>query len=289
MIATYALLALSILSVWFTPTNISSHKKIAPWLALYLCAVASGIATDILQVPALFAISCFGLIAFVASNEKSPRPLRLALTWITALAALALATHRFSGFNNPMLLSEVKSSIDAAPFTLYANFDKGTVGLILLALFCRRSETVGEMAVALRRSFPVIAVFPLPVLAIAVAIGYTAPDFKLPQYTATFLATNLFFSVIAEETFFRGLLQDRLAAALGPMRYGQGLAIATSAALFGLAHITGGIAYVGLATLAGLGYAYIYARTRRIEVPIAAHFVFNAIHFTCLTYPSISA
>jgi uncharacterized protein len=58
--------------------------------------------------------------------------------------------------------------------------------------------------------------------------------------------------------------------------------------LFGLAHIAGGIVYVGLATIAGIGYSIVYLRTRRIESAIVTHFAVNAVHFFGFTYPHLA-
>ena len=48
------------------------------------------------------------------------------------------------------------------------------------------------------------------VLSAAVITGYVRPEIKLPSITLEFLATNLFFTCIAEEAFFRGLIQERM-------------------------------------------------------------------------------
>jgi uncharacterized protein len=87
---------------------------------------------------------------------------------------------------------------------------------------------------------------------------------------------------VAEEAFFRGLLQHRLP---GP----RPLAVAASALLFGLVHLPAGVAYAALATVLGFGCALVYERTRRIETAIAVHFAVNAVHFTGFTYPMLAS
>jgi membrane protease YdiL (CAAX protease family) len=181
----------------------------------------------------------------------------------------------------------MRFSPDALPFTQYANFDKAAVGLIFLALLCRRASTGAEWLAMLRRTLPIAAVTMIVVLAIAVGVGFVAPQFKLPPYTPVFLATNLLFTCVAEEAFFRGFLQERLANALPDNRAWQASVVVFSGVLFGLAHLGGGTVYALLATLCGLGYAYAYAVTKRIEAPIIVHFAFNAIHFIGFTYPAI--
>lgn len=66
------------------------------------------------------------------------------------------------------------------------------------------------------------------------------------------------------------------------------LAITVSSVLFGLAHFAGGVSYVVLATIAGVGYSLAYARTRRIESAVVTHFGVNAVHFFGFTYPHLA-
>jgi membrane protease YdiL (CAAX protease family) len=42
------------------------------------------------------------------------------------------------------------------------------------------------------------------------------------------------------------------------------------------------------ATLAGAGYAAVFWRTASLEMCILTHFVVNAVHFLCFTYPSLT-
>jgi len=204
----------------------------------------------------------------------------------TAVLALALAMHKLPGFHNPLLMDGVVLSAGAAPFTQYANFDKGAVGLILLALLCRRVATLAELRDTLRRTAPVLLLTVAVTLGFALAAGVVGVDVKLPQQALLFIGVNLLFTVVAEEAFFRGFLQARLAAALARFQWGPWLAVAVSALLFGAAHLGGGLRYGILATIAGLGYAVAYQRTQRIEAAILVHIALNAVHFIAFTYPA---
>lgn len=181
----------------------------------------------------------------------------------------------------------MKFSPDAAPFTQYANFDKAAAGLILLALLTSRSRTLREWQGMLRRTLPVATATIIIAIAASVAAGYVRPDFKLSWYTPVFLLTNLLFVCIAEEAFFRGLIQERLGRSLSGIPFGAAIAVSCSALLFGVAHLAGGAIYAGIAALAGFGYAWSYAITKRIEAPILVHFGLNAVHFIGFTYPRI--
>jgi membrane protease YdiL (CAAX protease family) len=77
-----------------------------------------------------------------------------------------------------------------------------------------------------------------------------------------------------------------LAGALQRFRWGPWLAVTVSALLFGAAHLGGGVRYGILAGIAGIGYAWAYHRTQRIEAAILVHIALNAVHFIGFTYPA---
>ncbi|WP_229259310.1 CPBP family intramembrane glutamic endopeptidase [Duganella aceris] len=275
MLITFVLLALAMCAVWF---------RFPLWAGLLVAAILAGFVAGVLHPPAVIALAVFGAVAYLAGTAADKR-LRIAAGMLTALLALALAMHKLPGFSNPVVIAGAVLSPGAAPFTQYANFDKGAVGLILLALLCSRVGGWAELRGVLRKTWPVLLATVAAVMAFAMAAGFVRPDFKLPQVTLLFLAVNLFFTVVAEEAFFRGLLQARLASSLGGVRHGQWIAVVVSALLFGAAHLAGGALYAILACIAGLGYAYAYQRTQRIEAAIIVHIALNAVHFIAFTYP----
>jgi membrane protease YdiL (CAAX protease family) len=138
----------------------------------------------------------------------------------------------------------------------------------------------------LRQTLPVLVLTVAATLGFALAAGVVGIDVKLPQQTLSFIVVNLLFTVIAEEAFFRGLVQARLAGALQRFRWGPWLAVTVSALLFGAAHLGGGVRYGILAGIAGIGYAWAYHRTQRIEAAILVHIALNAVHFIGFTYPA---
>lgn len=248
------------------------------WLILLGLAVGAGLAAGVLRPAAGASIAGLLACAWLASRHGKAA-VRVVLTLLTLLLALALAVHALPGFDNPLLLKDVRLSASSAPYTLYANFDKGVVGLVLLVYFCRRASSWRDFAAAWRSQAPLQAALLCGVLGTGWAMGFVHPDFKLSPFLPLFAAVNLLFVCVAEEAFFRGVIQGRLA------RYGDAVAVGVSGVLFGAAHLGGGWQFGALATLAGLGYALLYARTRRIEIPIAAHFLLNLLHFIGFTYP----
>ncbi|WP_211473202.1 CPBP family intramembrane glutamic endopeptidase [Collimonas humicola] len=282
---TFILLAAAICAVWLPPVRISRRMALPPWSGCFVAAACCGLAAGVLNPWSAAALAIFCGIACLAATARQPSVSRILLTAAAAIVALALALHRLPGFNNPLLISALTLSAGAAPFSQYASFDKGAAGLVLLALLCRRADSAAAWRDLLKKTWPAVLATTIAVLGAATWVGYVKADVKLSQTTALFLATNLFFTVVAEEAFFRGVLQDRLAASLARFRHGPMAALVCSALLFGAAHAAGGGVYVMLATIAGFGYAYAYYATQRIEAPIIAHIAVNAVHFIGFTYP----
>ena len=288
MAITFGLLALSICAVWIPPFPIGERVVVPAWKVLFVAAIASGLVAGSLKWPALPALAFLGIVTYLAGRTGASRAQRIIFGTLTAVAALALALHRLPGFENPVLIANARFTPDAAPFTQYANFDKAAAGLIILAWLCNRATTVAGWKEIWRRTWPIALATTAIVMFAAVMLGYVRFDPKLPIYAPTFLAINLLFTCVAEEAFFRGFLQERLAASLSGLRFGGFIVITSSGLLFGVVHAAGGVSYVMLATLAGIGYACAYATVRRVEAPIITHFAVNAVQFVGFTYPHLA-
>jgi hypothetical protein len=117
----------------------------------------------------------------------------------------------------------------------------------------------------------------------ALLIGQVRFEPKWPDFMPTWLWSNLLFTSAAEEALFRGVIQRRLQGALPPV---AGLILA--AIIFGAAHYAGGLWSVVLATIAGIGYGWVFWRTNRIEASILTHFMVNTAHIIGFTYPALS-
>ncbi|WP_338762666.1 CPBP family intramembrane glutamic endopeptidase [Massilia sp. METH4] len=202
-----------------------------------------------------------------------------------AVLSLALALHAVPGFANPLLFKDVQVSPGAAPVSLYLNLDKAAAGILLCATFAAPARE----ALAWRRvgtAWPVIVLTPVVVLGTGVAVGFTAVEPKWLAEAPVFLVLNLFVTCLAEEAFFRALVQGRLEHALRDRRHGATLALALASVLFGIAHLGGGPVLAALATLAGIGYGLAWRRGG-IEAAVLTHFAVNAGRFVLLTYPAL--
>jgi len=265
------------------------------WLALLAVAVIAGYVSGVLQGLAILSIVAFAgaCVGYEGARKLSPdssgRRLVLALSVAGILAlGLLLGMHALPGFHNFLLLDKVVLSSGAAPYTLYLNFDKTLVGVLILGLchplLLRHAKGWAE---ALRRTTPIVPIHIALVAAGAAAIGYLTWQPKWVPIFWLWAVVNLFFVCLSEEAFFRGFIQRELSTALRGTRSGNVIAIVVSAGLFGLAHFGGGVSYVVLATAAGLGYAIVYHRTKSIEMSMLAHFALNTIHFLLFTYPAV--
>ena len=282
---TFALLAGSVCAVWLPARW--KVSTIPAWALLFVSAVVAGLLSGCLRWPALAWLGLFVFSTAIAGQPSARPAWRYGGLAATVVLALALAMHKLPGFANPVLFSNVRLSGGAAAFTQYLNFDKGAVGLILLAMLCRRVDSAEARREAMRIAVAATIATCVLVFPIAMLAGYIHPAFKFGTAILVFLFANLFFTCIAEEAFFRGLLQERLSHWLRDRPHGAVAAAGLSALLFGAAHLAGGALYAALATVAGAGYALAYAASRRIESPIAAHIAFNAAHVLFFTYPHL--
>ena len=281
-------LALAIALAW-VPTLRIGHRQLPPWtLAFAAACVAGALASPRVLAPG--ALAALAVLAALAWGGVAAVRWRCAITVLAALLALTMSLHLLPGFHPALLFHDVRLTPDAAPFGLALSFDKGAAGLLLLAAFCVRATSWRQFA----SQGPAIAVAALATAAVSIGSALAAGDVRLepkwPEAAPAFLVANLLFTCVAEEAFFRGLIQERLMRLADARRQPawRWIAIAVPTALFGLAHAGGGAMWMLVATIAGLGYAAIYARTRTIEGAILVHFAVNAVHFLGFTYPRLA-
>lgn len=135
-----------------------------------------------------------------------------------------------------------------------------------------------DIAVALSATagFAVVAV------PVGLVINFlTFPPTTVPRMSVIILQfVGLFLTVaIPEELFFRGILQNGLSKHLRNPR----LALAVASLIFGLMHwnnadaVVERLAYVGLATVAGLFYGWAYERSEGLLAPVLGHTLVDLI------------
>jgi len=284
------LLMLAICAVWLPALSrlpIGGRLTLPLWVPLLVLSVLAGMLAG--QVDSIGTAGLALLAAAAWGTTHAPHAWqRASLLAFTLLLALLLALHRWPGFHNLLVVPSAAITADARPFMLFANLDKGAAGLLLLALLAPRIHAWREWRATLRGTLLPGAVTIVLVMGLGVLAGLLRPSLKWPEFTLQFLAINLLLTVVAEEAFFRGVIQHRLQTALQAVRGGPLLALMLSALLFGAAHLGGGLAYAALATVAGAGYGWVFQRTGRIEAAILLHFTLNAVHFLGFTYPALA-
>ena len=277
---------LSLAIVWLClPPQIAAPRRwsrfavSAAWLAL---AIAHAFSIGVVSIAGVVAIAAFGLLCYARTLE-APTPLNAALTLAAIAFSLALMAHIVPGFSNTLIVRDAVLTPGAVPYTLFMNFDKGQIGLFLLAfsppLIASRADWGAMLKTALPGAVALIAVL----MASALLIGQVRFEPKWPDFLPIWLWSNLLFTCAAEEALFRGVIQRRLQKSSPPI-----VGLIAAAIVFGAAHYAGGMWSVVLATIAGLGYGWAFWRTNRIEASILTHFLVNTAHILGFTYPALT-
>jgi membrane protease YdiL (CAAX protease family) len=281
-VAAYVALGLAILGLWVGP---------AAWATLLVGAMALGYASGILAGPAALWIAVFaGACLLYVRMRTAQRSWRTRVTRTAAVVCIIamgvlLGAHALPGFRNFLVARDLVLSPGSGPYTLYLNFDKTAVGILILGICYRRMlQDRREWARTLQRALPIVVINTGALVLLSMVLGFLKLD---PKWTffSIWAPANLFLTVLSEEAFFRGFIQHELSAALAGSRHAAWVGVAVSAVTFGMAHFAGGWTYASLATAAGVGYALAFQRTGRIEASMLAHFALNATHFLLFTYP----
>lgn len=284
IVVTYSLLTSAVLSLWLPRAT-----RYTAWVIFLAIAVIAGLFFDILQPQALLWIGLLGASSWALTQKNLGLPIRTLLFIVVFLLSFGLLMHRLPGFNNPKIISSLRLSDDALAYDKYLNFDSVLIGLFILGFGHQRLGGASEWWSMLKRMTLVTPLTWMVVMCLSLLLGYVQWQ---PKWTPIFFVWawgNLLFTCIVEEGFFRGFVQKYLMRGLSKIRYGDALAIAIAAVLFGLKHYWGGSKYILLATVAGVGYGWVYYHTRRIEASILTHFSLNSLHFLLFTYPALAA
>lgn len=285
-ILTYTFLYLSVVLLW-----VPSFKKIPLWSVSLLISVVFGLVSQRIDLIGLVFILLLGCATLCLNNKKIPITVRVLSAIVLFVLGLGLGLagmHLLPGFQNLRVLNNVYISSNGIPFSLYLNFDKTIVGIFILGILHQRITTRAEWCDMFRTMAPRALLVMFIVAVLSFSFKFVWFDPKLSDALPIWVVTNLLFVCLAEEGFFRGFIQKYLCLILQRVRYGNVIAIIVASVLFGLSHFMGGMQYVLLATIAGMGYGWIYWSTQRIEASIITHFSLNLVHFLFFTYPALA-
>lgn len=252
---------------------------------LLLLAIALLFAGGAIQWQAVLALALLAALMHIALGYSYPQVYRLLAGSLATLGIFAITLHKVPGFIPTIVVDNIFLGSASLPFTFKISYDKALVGLVLLVFWFAVDwdyKVVGNKL--LRAALPAI-VLVLLLIGLAVYLGYSV-DPKWYWFSPYFLLANLCLTVIAEEVFFRGVIQQRLMAVLTPHTpYAGWIALLAVSVFFALLHLKGGETYALLAGLASLIYGWVYWRYRSIHAAILCHFSVNALHFVFLQYP----
>ena len=264
--------------------------------ALAALALGAAFVSEMIGAQGVMAFLLFGGACYVYGRLVRPKAI-VAMTVVIFVTAILLATHQIPGFHGQALLAPMTICEGCQKFWLVGHLDKPFVGLLLFTIALRgvtlrsKAETARPPFLqSARLAVITVAVVTLVVMAVLSLLNVVRWAPKAPDATTVvmFLALNLFFTSFAEEVFFRMFLHDAIRRGAPETFDRPWKIIALSTLLFGLAHAGGGPLLILSATLAGLGYGYVYEKTKRIEFAIATHFGVNAIHFFLFSYPRLA-
>ena len=266
------------------PSQILAEK----WLRLSLTAtMVAAILTGTLDAIGVLALFSAGVL-LVLSMQSKKIPWLFGLLFITMSVAITL--HKAPGFHNLLIFDHVKLSPDAKPFTMYLNFDKVCLGVIIAIFFLRQKQIffTYTMQIFIKSTLKYWLGASILLSVLSLLLGYVRFDLKWPGGALIWALNNLFFVCFAEEVFFRGLILGFLQKRMSPSKYANHFAILISSLAFGIAHFAGGWQYILLASIAGLFYGGAALATGHIASSILVHFGLNLVHFVFLSYPALN-
>lgn len=271
-----------------------SPKYVWAFLGGVLLSALGAMGSGILDFTGLLSLFVFAALYYGATSERAPIVWK-AIFWISALVlAVGFYLHRIPGFYNWVVIEGLLITPNAAPYTMFVNFDKTSAALILFAL----SPWLIQGAGLSRKDWPVIittsvaAIVVLSVLSFCIGYIHWAP--KFPEIFWPWVLNNFLFVSFAETVLFRGVIQTKLHDCFGyagiSPRNATFSAILVAAILYGcMASIWSGPLYGVLVGIVGLFYGYVYARTNSLLAAVLVQFSVNAAHILLFTYPSVCA
>lgn len=279
----YGFLYLSVVLLWFP-----GKERFPRWSISLAIAILLGLFSRQLQFSALTWIAVLALGSYYSQNYTVKTTWRLAGIVAVLSVSLVLASHQLPGFNNLLAVDHVSLTPDAVPYTLYLNFDKAIIGIFILGFGPALLSNLSQLKLLVRKIYRKVLILLLILLNLAFMFGFIRFELKLPSSLLLWAITNLLFTCVAESALYFAFIQKKLALVMKENHLGNYSALIMAALIFALAHHNGGMKYMMLSLVAGLGYAWFYHYTKRIEASILAQFFVNLTHFIFFTYPALA-
>ncbi|WP_020406830.1 CPBP family intramembrane glutamic endopeptidase [Hahella ganghwensis] len=224
----------------------------------------------------------FGLLIICYYLAWQEKPLIKHLAWIfTILLGFFTATYRPSDFSYPLVWDFTGSGIE---FQLHINTAKTICGYLILIWFL---QSASKFRLSLHSAFTLSVCSAVLVILSLAAINGVAFLPKLPGGIILFAIVNLFTTVVAEEAFFRLLIQKKVSELFQREMTGTVVSILVASTIFAFAHVPKpSLAFLTF-FIAGAVYATVYRVTNRFSMALVCHFTVNIIHFSLFEYPLV--
>lgn len=281
----FSLLVLAVLSSYAKYQPAWFRKPVPIWSLFLLASLLSAYATQLVNILSLSWLALLLLAVFMYRQLQVGWSRELLYAFILILSFL-LITRSLPGFSSPAVYENTIFGTNVFPATLHLHYGRGFAGTLL---FCALARRIGSL-LEIRRALKAAGKVPLFILAYFV-LGYVlwyVPDLKFNADIVRYLVANLFFISLADEAFFRLLVQDRLERFFGDGdTESMYLAAVITTILFALSYYIHGAAIEAaiLIFIAGLIYAYTYGKTRCIEISILTHFLIDGLLIIGFLYP----
>ena len=269
----YAILILS-----FITTKPSQKMKVSlSLLSLFLLSAASFKLIELYALPFIIVLFAAALVHIGSQGAAK----KLGLLILSGLA-LVFSLHIIPGFNNELLFSSKYFGESGLPYKLYANLDKALAGFAILIAIGQNLT----WRVSLKDTYLILCTT-FTFFAICLLLGAKL-DPKLGELTLAFIFFNLLVTCIAEEAFFRLVIQNEIHHLSKGFMKGWFAAFIT-AIIFMLAHFHTGVGAekrLLLIFIAGLFYGGIYLKSKSFGSVVIAHFTINIIYFSFFAFPA---
>ncbi len=277
----YALLSLTVMLCLFTKNK---HFMLSAIFVTTIAALYEGVITSPIAICAI--LSLYAMCHTYFYHDTLNKYLRAILFAVIIIFITSFIMHMIPGFSNILVIDKVRVSLLSAPFSMYLNFDKTIIALIIYVtskLFI--SETYPDKKSIIQTLFTLL-VCVVVILIPGLLLGYIKYDFKIPDILWLWVFNNLLFVTFGEEVIFRGFVQNSLKSFLSTKMTNNHLHVVIASLIFGLSHFKGGIVHIVLASIAGGFYGYTYEKTNRISCAMIVHFGLNLVHLIFFTYPA---
>ncbi|MFZ4115591.1 MAG: CPBP family intramembrane glutamic endopeptidase [Chthoniobacterales bacterium] len=232
----YIALLLSVLSLW-----IPCKGRISYWQIFLFLGLCCGVLTHGITLWGAMVLVLVYLL--VEKYQNSSSTIKNILWGVLLLIGLILLM-RLSPvalFYNLPVLTKIQFTPDAIPFSLSFHFEGVAIGVIIIGLTLKVISTLEEWKQLLLQVFLRVPVMIVVLLALSLALGFVRWYPKNPQHLVLWMMSNLFFTCVAEEGFFRGFFQEFLTKTFPAHRV---IGVVIPALFFGVIHYRGGPAYM---------------------------------------------